>query len=93
MMAPIDIRHVPSAHRFEASLGGQIARVEYQQVGKVLRLYHTEVPPAFEGRGIAGQLVRAALAWAEGEELRVEAACSYVRSYMQRHPETLKLLA
>lgn len=92
-MEPLDIRHVPSAHRFEAALDGQIARVEYQQAGKVLRLYHTEVPPAFEGRGIAGQLVRAALAYAEREGLKVEAACSYVRSYMQRHPETLKLLA
>lgn len=61
-------------------------------VGGVMRLTHTEVPPAIEGRGIAAALVRAALAHAEANGLKVEPWCSYVRTYLRRHPETRALL-
>ena len=54
---------------------------------------HTEVPPAFEGRGIAAALVREALAWARAQGLKVWPLCSYVAVYMRRHPETQDLLA
>jgi predicted GNAT family acetyltransferase len=50
------------------------------------------VPLALEGRGIAGQIVRAALAHAEANGLAVEPWCGYVRAYMKRHPETQRLL-
>jgi len=53
---------------------------------------NTEVPPALEGRGIAGAMVKAALAHCAGRGLRVEPACSYVRAYMKRHPDTHDLL-
>lgn len=59
----------------------------------MLQLHHTEVPVALEGRGIAGKLVAAALGYAKREGLAVAPYCSYVRSYMKRHPETLALLA
>ena len=60
--------------------------------GDVMGIVHTEVPMAAEGRGIAGQVVRAALAHAREQGLRVAPMCSYVRAYMQRHPETHDLL-
>ncbi len=37
-------------------------------------------------------MVKAALAHARAEGLRVEPACSYVRAYMKRHPDTHDLL-
>jgi uncharacterized protein len=58
-----------------------------------MRLVHTEVPPALTGRGIAAQLVRAALEYARVSGLKVQPACSYVRTYMRRHPDTHSLLA
>jgi len=51
------------------------------------------VPSAVGGRGIAAELVRVALRWAEEKGYRVEPSCSYVAVYMRRHPETQKLLA
>ena len=36
-------------------------------------------------------LVRAALDWAAAEGLKVRPSCSYVRVYMQRHPQTQTL--
>lgn len=91
--APIAIVHNAAAQRFEASVDGILARCEYRRVGSVLQLHHTEVPAALGGRGIAGKLVAAALAYAQSEGLRVAPYCSYVRAYMKRHPETQVLLA
>lgn len=89
----IDIVHNVEAHRFEAVVDGGLARCDYRRVGNVLQIHHTEVPVALEGRGIAGQLVAAALEHARAHGFKVAPYCSYVRSYMRRHPETLGLLA
>ena len=90
---PIDIVHNEGAQRFEAHVDGGFARCDYRRVGNVLQLHHTEVPVALEGQGIAGQLVKAALEYARAEGLRVAPYCSYVRSYLKRHPEYQTLLA
>jgi uncharacterized protein len=89
----IEVRHNEAAHRFEAVVDGQLARADYRLEGDVMRIFHTEVPFAFEGRGIAARLVGAAFEHAREKGLRVLPACSYVRSYMRRHPETQALLA
>ena len=90
---PLSIVHNAGAQRFEAHVDGAFARCDYRRVGNVLQLHHTEVPVALEGRGIAGQLVKAALEYAKAEGLRVAPYCSYVRSYLKRHPEYQPLLA
>lgn len=86
------IRNEP-ASRFEASVDGQLAICDYRLQGRTLVLPHTVVPAALQGRGIAAELVKAALAWAREQGFQVEPWCSYVASYMQRHPETRDLLA
>ena len=91
--APIEIVHNADAHRFEAHVDGGLARCDYRRIGNVLQVHHTEVPVALEGRGIAGQLVRATLDYAKANSLRVAPYCSYVRSWMRRHPEYQSLLA
>jgi predicted GNAT family acetyltransferase len=88
-----DVVHNTAARRFEIAIGHDLARADYRMDGNVMRLVHTEVPVAQEGKGVAGALVRAALAHAEAHDLKVAPMCSYVRSYMQRHPETQALLA
>ena len=44
--------------RFELEQSGQTAWLEYNLVGGVLQLIHTEVPEALRGKGIAGQLAQ-----------------------------------
>lgn len=88
-----EVRHNASVQRFEVVIDGALARADYRMHGNVMRIFHTEVPHHLEGRGIAGAMVRAALEHARAAGLRVEPACSYVRGYMQRHPETHDLLA
>lgn len=86
------IAHNVGLHRFETLVEGKLARCDYRLDGETMRLVHTEVPPALEGRGIAAKLVAAALAHAREQGLSVIPACSYVRTYMRRHPETAGLL-
>jgi predicted GNAT family acetyltransferase len=87
------VTHNESRSRFEATVDGQLCVADYQMRGDVMWMTHTGVPPAVGGRGVAAELVRAALAWADERGFKVEPACSYVEVYMRRHPETRKLLA
>ena len=90
--AAIEVRHHAAASRFEATVDGLLCFADYALVDKVMRIHHTEVPRALAGRGIAGQIVRAAFAHAEANGLEIEPWCGYVRAYMKRHPETQRLL-
>ena len=87
------VTHNAGRQRFEATVDGQLCVADYQLRGNVMWMMHTGVPSAVGGRGIAAELVRVALAWAEQNDYRVEPSCSYVEVYMRRHPETQKLLA
>lgn len=87
----LEIEHVPG--RFQARVEGQLCVADYAMQGDVMVMTHTGVPSALEGRGIAAQLVAAALAHARDKGCKVQPACSYVAAYMRRHPETADLLA
>jgi hypothetical protein len=86
------VYHNASAHRFEAMIEGNLARADYRLEGKVMRILRTEIPGPLEGRGIAAELVRAALDHARTHGMKVLPNCSYVRAYMRGHPETHSLL-
>jgi predicted GNAT family acetyltransferase len=90
--API-VEHDAAGGRFLALVDGLRCEASYQLIDGVMWMNHTGVPRALEGRGIAAALVRQALDHARTQGLRVRPACSYVRAYMKRHPETLDLLA
>ncbi|MFL6662586.1 MAG: GNAT family N-acetyltransferase [Rhizobacter sp.] len=87
----IDVRHNEPQSRFEATVDGHLCVADYHLAGNVMVMPHTYVPPPVEGRGIAAELVAAALAYARDKKLRVDPRCSYVRTYMRRHPETQAL--
>jgi hypothetical protein len=59
----------------------------------LITLIHTEVDPAFEGKGIAGRLVAGALDDIRRRGLLVTPICRFVRSYLRRHPEYADLVA
>lgn len=86
-LLPIDVRHNIVAQRFEATVAGKLCRADYRRSGNELQMIHTEVPVEARGKGIAAQLVRAALAYADEERLDVVPLCSYVRAFLRRHPE------
>lgn len=93
MTTALKVTHDTAASRFSAEVEGQLCVADYRLSGGVMQMTHTGVPHALEGRGIAAQLVAAALSHAREHGLKVRPSCSYVAVYMRRHPETLDLLA
>ena len=89
----VAVTHNEARHRFEAIVDGQLCVADYSLRGDVVWMTHTGVPGAVGGRGIAAELVRVALAWADEKGYTVEPSCSYVDVYMRRHPETQRLRA
>ena len=81
------VQHDQGKQRFEVALGDEQAVLNYNLRDKALVITHTGVPPAWEGRGIAASLTRAALDYARAQGLAVPAVCSYAATYLQRHPE------
>ena len=91
-MTDLLVTHDLAAGRFEALVDGQRCVLDYRLVGSVAHIHHTGVPAALQGRGLAAALVQQVLAQVRLLGWRVRPLCSYVRAYMQRHPETQDLL-
>lgn len=77
----------PVQSRFEIVLDGAVAVAEYQVDGRRMIFTHTEVPPAFRGRGLAEKLVLAGLRAARDRGLEIIPQCSYVAGVLAKHPE------
>jgi uncharacterized protein len=90
----IEVSYVPERRRFEARIVGrdEVGVLDVQPSNGVWTLGHTGVPPAIENRGVGAALVRAALAHARAEGVRVEPTCSFVVAYLRRHPEEADLV-
>ena len=88
-----EIRHNAPAQRFECVIDGMLCRCDYRMHGSTMMLVHTEVPRLLEGRGIASALVRATFDYAGEHGIEVLPVCSYVRVWVQRHPDVEPLLA
>ena len=83
----ITLSHDPSAHRFTTEADGSQAQLDYTVSGDVMTITHTRVPPAIGGRGIAAELMGAALSTARAAGWSVNPACSYAAAYMAKHPQ------
>lgn len=86
------IENNEAAQRWEAHVDGQLAVAEYRRRGSAVFFIHTEVPPALEGQGIAGRLVRTALEDARARHLAVIPFCPFVAGYIQRHPDYIAIV-
>lgn len=87
-----EVRHEPGQHRFVISVDGVDGVLGYHSQDKLMAISHTDVPAAIGGRGIAGQLVRAAFEHARSEGWSVRPDCSYAAAWVKRHPEYASLL-
>ncbi len=84
----------PDASRYEAEIDGELAGfVEYRWMGDRRVLLHTEVLPAFEGRGIGSSLARHILDAAIASGGRVTVKCPFIRTFVERHPEYAAITA
>ena len=74
-------------HRFEVTLGNDVAFAEYRLSPDHITLPHTVVPDAFAGMGVGSALAKAALGYARDHGLKVKPTCSFMAGYIAKHPE------
>jgi uncharacterized protein len=79
------IHHDQNAHRFTTEVDGYRAELDYTVAGRVMTITHTGVPQAIGGRGIAAELMRAALDVARESGWSVNPECSYAAAYLKKH--------
>lgn len=65
----------------------QLAEMVVAVSGDNLTVYHTEVVPKADGRGLAKTLLNAMVAYARVHQLKVIALCPYVHAQFKRHPQ------
>lgn len=90
----IDLEQGPTRGRYVIHLApGAEAEMTYSQTGTgPMIIDHTGVPKDYEGRGIALQLVKAAIADARQKGFKIRPVCPYVEVQFRRHPEWSDLL-
>jgi predicted GNAT family acetyltransferase len=92
-MSEVSVRNHPEQHRYEAILGGELAGYcEYNLVGDAIMFTHTEVLPAFEGKGVGSSLARHVLDEAKAGGKHVIPVCQFIAGYLRKHPEYAELV-
>jgi predicted GNAT family acetyltransferase len=88
-----DVVDRPDQRRYEITADGEAAGyAEYILTGELVTFTHTEIDPAFEGRGLGGALVRGALDDVRSRDLAVLPLCPFVKGWIQRHREYADLV-
>jgi uncharacterized protein len=88
-----DLTDNTERHRYEMTIDGAVAFIEYRKEADHVVLVHTEVPEALSGRGIGSAIARAVLDDARAHGWQVVPDCEFVASYIKRHPEYAGLVA
>jgi uncharacterized protein len=90
---PVEFGRDDEQRRFVATVEGRIAAVaEFMQTPDLVVFTHTETDPAFEGQGVASQLVAWALDDTRRRAYAVLPTCPFVAGYIGRHPEYADLV-
>ncbi len=88
-----EVSHEPSSQRFVINTNGEQCVLDYRLEGDVMTITHTGVPSSLSGRGLAGNMTRAAFEAARTEGWKVVPACSYAAGWVEKHAEFKDLLA
>jgi predicted GNAT family acetyltransferase len=83
----ISITRRDERKRYELEVNGNLAAfAEFRPGRGSLDFVHTEVLPAYEGRGLGSRLARHALDDTRGRGLKVVATCAFIARYIEGHP-------
>lgn len=74
-------------HRYELSVDGYLAHVDYERTPGTITFIHTIVPDELGGRGIGSKLARHVLDEARRAGEKVVAQCPFIAAYIGKHSE------
>ncbi|MDB5083079.1 MAG: acetyltransferase [Chloroflexi bacterium] len=89
----IKVENNKDEQRFETEINGYTGVAEYHINGNQMIFTHTGVPRPIGGQGVANKLIKTALDYARENHLQVVPLCSFVSTYIRRHPEYKSLLS
>ena len=85
--------HDDGDSRYEITFDGQPAGfARYVRRGGRTFFVHTEIDPKFEGKGLGSKLASGALDAERARGGKIVPMCPFIRSYIDRHPETADLV-
>lgn len=93
MKPSIEINHNTDKNCFETTIDGYTGFISYQDQGDSIVYDHTIVPSELGGKGVGSALVKHALDYARDQNKKVIPQCSFVASYINKHPEYQDLTA
>jgi len=84
----LEVRDNADLRRYEAWVDGALAGFsEYEPHDGWLVFTHTEVDPAYEGRGVGSGLARGALDDVRARGLHLTPQCPFIGAFIKRHPD------
>lgn len=76
------IRHETEKSRFVIEQDDKECVLDYVLKGDSVNFTHTYVPFRLRGKGLAEELVKAGLQWANDNSLTINASCWYVKKFL-----------
>ncbi len=83
----LELKINAATNRLELEVESGTAFIDFKLTHETLFLIHTEVPPALEGKGVGGAIVKKALQYAKDNGYKIVPLCVFVQSYLKRHKE------
>jgi len=83
-----EVRDSPDELRYELLVDGRLAGfAQYRLSEDRITMFHTEVEPEYEGRGLGQELARAALNDVRRRGVGLVPVCPFIAAYVRRHPD------
>lgn len=79
-------------NRFELTVDGYTAFIDYRDSHQLIALIHTESPEELAGRGVATALIEKTLMYLEEHEYTLLPLCPLVFAYITKHLEWLRIV-
>ncbi|MCD9154159.1 GNAT family N-acetyltransferase [Aeromicrobium duanguangcaii] len=90
----VDITYNEPEQQYEIAVDGEVAgHTVARDEGDVVVFPHTVIDERFEGQGLGGKLVGYALDDVRSRGKKVQAHCTYVKHFIEKHPEYQDLRA
>lgn len=79
-------------YRFELTVDGFTAFIDFKERDNIITLIHTESPPELAGRGVATALIEKTLIYLEANNYKLIPLCPLVFAYIKKHLEWKRIV-